>query len=169
MVVSVADVPWVCDPPTPVIVSVLVPSGMALLVVTDSVDVVVAGAGVNVPDAPVGRPLTERATEPLNPLEGVMVTVYVVADPGTTLREDGLTESVKSCPMGAPTALAAFSRPPVIVFPARLEIVSVLSRIALFTCAVVILGVFASTSAATPETCGVAMDVPLRYWYVPPG
>ena len=40
---------------------------MLLAVVTVRVDVVVAGLGLNVPVAPVGKPLAERFTAPVNP------------------------------------------------------------------------------------------------------
>src|ERR1051325_3849613 len=85
------------------------------------------------------------------------------------LRESGVTESAKSGPSGAPRAFAALRRPPVMVRPARLGIGSTLLRIASLSWAVVRLGEWARTSAATPDTCGVAMDVPLKYEYEEPG
>jgi hypothetical protein len=45
------------------------------LVVTVSVEDVVAELGLKVPVAPVGKPATERATGPLKPLSGLTVTV----------------------------------------------------------------------------------------------
>ena len=146
-------------------VRLLDPNGVDGDVVTVSVEVDVVGVTLNDEPAPDGRPVTERSTAPVNPPEGVMVTVYNVELPGITLRVAGETVSVKFGPVGTPTARAALSRPPVMVFPERLPTGSVLSRIALFTCAVVRDGVFARTSAATPETCGAAIDVPLRYRY----
>src|ERR1700682_1025272 len=137
---------------------------VVLVFVRERVVVLVVEGGVNVPDAPVGRPVTEKSTEPANPPEGVTVTTYVVEAPCTTFRAPGLTEMVNVGPGATPSARAAFSRPPVIVFPERLGMGSVLARIALLTWAVVRPGVFARTSAATPETCGAAMEVPLRYW-----
>jgi hypothetical protein len=79
-----------------------------------------------------------------------------------TVRVDGETLTAKSGLGGAPTTLAAFNRPPVMVFPLRLGIGSVLFRIVLFTAAVESAGDMPSSSAATPDTCGAAMDVPLR-------
>jgi hypothetical protein len=61
-------------PLTPVMSRLFEFSGVALVVVTVRVEVVVAGFGLNEPVAPVGRPVTARPTEPANPPEGVMVT-----------------------------------------------------------------------------------------------
>ena len=72
---SVAVVVRVKLPLTPVIVSVYVPTGVLVLVVTESVDEVVAGFGVKLPLAPAGRPLTVNATWPVNPLVGVTATM----------------------------------------------------------------------------------------------
>ena len=72
---SVAVVVRVKLPLTPVIVSVYVPTGVLVLVVTESVDEVVAGFGVKLPLAPAGNPLTVNPTWPVNALIGVMVTV----------------------------------------------------------------------------------------------
>jgi len=52
-----------------------VPVGVVVAVVTARVDEAVAGFGVNVPVAPVGRPSTLRPTGPLKPPAGVIVTV----------------------------------------------------------------------------------------------
>jgi hypothetical protein len=62
-------------PLTPLSVSVYWPGGVDGLVVTDSVDDVLAGFGLNEPAAPGGSPLTLRLTDPLNPPAGVIVTV----------------------------------------------------------------------------------------------
>ena len=72
---SVAVVVCVKLPLAPVIVSVYVPTGVLVLVVTESVDEVVAGFGVKLPVAPAGRPLAVNATWPVNPLIGVTATV----------------------------------------------------------------------------------------------
>ena len=72
---SVAVVVRVKLPLTPVIVSVYVPTGVLVLVVTESVDEVVAGYGVKLLVAPAGNPLTVNVTWPVNPLIGVIVTV----------------------------------------------------------------------------------------------
>ena len=60
-------------PLTPVMVSVYVPAGVVLAVVTDSEDVEVVGLVVKVPFAPVGSPLMLNVTWPENPLLGVTV------------------------------------------------------------------------------------------------
>lgn len=51
------------------------PTGVVALVVTEKVDVEVAGLGLKVPVAPVGNPFALRVTWPLKPLEGVTVVV----------------------------------------------------------------------------------------------
>jgi hypothetical protein len=56
-------------------VNVEVPVGVELPVVIFNVEELVAGFGVKVPVAPVGSPLTEKVTPPVNPPEGVIVTV----------------------------------------------------------------------------------------------
>ena len=62
------------DPLVPVIVNVYDPGGVVEAVVTESVEVEVAGLTVKVPVAEVGSPLTLKVTGPLNPLLGVIVT-----------------------------------------------------------------------------------------------
>ena len=47
---------------------------MLALVVTDRVDVEVAGLGEKLPLAPVGRPLTLSVTWPAKPFVGLIVT-----------------------------------------------------------------------------------------------
>ena len=61
----------------------------------------------------------------------------------------------------AMTALYAFNLPPVATFPDRELFTSTVERMIFFICADVREGFTAFTSAATPETWGVAMDVPL--------
>jgi hypothetical protein len=62
------------DPLTPVIVNAYVPLGVVVLVVTERLEEAVAGLGVNAPLAPAGNPLTLKATWPVKPLTGVIVT-----------------------------------------------------------------------------------------------
>jgi hypothetical protein len=50
-------------------------TGVVALVVIESMDEVDVGVGLKVPEAPAGRPLTERSTEPANPPEDVMMTL----------------------------------------------------------------------------------------------
>jgi hypothetical protein len=64
---------WDKAPLTPVIVNVKVPTAVLAVVVTLSVDVAVAGFGLNVPVAPVGSPLTLSVTWPVKPRIGVLV------------------------------------------------------------------------------------------------
>jgi hypothetical protein len=59
----------------PLTVSVKVPRAALKGTVTIIVDVVVAGLGVKVADAPEGRPVTLNVTGELNPFVGVSVTV----------------------------------------------------------------------------------------------
>ncbi len=60
----------------PVTVNTLDPAGAEVTVVTVSVEeFVVVGFGLNVPLAPVPRPLTENVTAPVNPPVRVMLTV----------------------------------------------------------------------------------------------
>jgi hypothetical protein len=61
-------------PLTPIIVSVYVPAGVLALVVTASVDVVVAGFALKLPVAPVGSPLTLSVTALAKPPVGLIVT-----------------------------------------------------------------------------------------------
>jgi hypothetical protein len=57
---------------------------------------VVTEAGLNVAVAPEGNPVTVKPTVPVKPLTGLTVAVYVVLPPGTTVRDAGVAESVKS-------------------------------------------------------------------------
>ena len=61
-----------------------------------------------------------------------------------------------------------FRRPPVIVRPASAGIGSTLFNNRFLTAAVLAVQ-RESTSAAAPDTCGVAIEVPLKYLYAPPG
>ena len=51
------------------------PGGVLKLVVTESVDDAVAGFGVKVAVAPVGRPATLRVTPPVKPFVGLIARV----------------------------------------------------------------------------------------------
>ena len=63
----------------------------------------------------------------------------------------------------ASTAWYAFNRPPVATFPDRELFASTVERIIVLISAEESDWFTAFTSAATPETWGVAMDVPLLY------
>lgn len=77
LTVSDTDVVRVRVPLVPVIVSVNVPVAAVALAVTVNVDMpdVITDAGLKLPLAPAGRPLTANATVPLKPPDGVTVTV----------------------------------------------------------------------------------------------
>ena len=86
---------WLKLPLTPLTVIVYV-----RLLVFDSVSIVsvelpVAGFGVNATVEPDGCPVRLRVTAPLKPFDGVIVTVYVAVLPRTTDCEVGLIESEK--------------------------------------------------------------------------
>src|SRR5574340_736856 len=99
---SVTLVVCVRAPSVPVMVRVYVPVGVVGAVVTVRVelealgDVTVTGLGLNVPLAPVGKPLTLKVTVPLYPFKGVAVAVYEVLLPWTTVCEDGEADTEKS-------------------------------------------------------------------------
>ncbi len=60
----------------PVTVKTYEPAGVAVVVVTDSAEeLAVAGLGLKVPTAPVGRGLTDSVTNPVNPPVLVMFSV----------------------------------------------------------------------------------------------
>ena len=61
-------------PLTPVSVSIKLPAGVLAAVVTERLDDAVAGFGVKLPLAPVGRPLTLKVTWPVKPPVGLIVT-----------------------------------------------------------------------------------------------
>ena len=88
----------VSAPLVPVIVRVLVPVGIVARVATDSVDVPAPAieAGLNVPVAPAGNPVTLSATAPLNPFTAATVCVYALPAPCTTDCVDGDEAMVKS-------------------------------------------------------------------------
>src|SRR5438045_1448554 len=60
------------------------------------------GFTVKAPEAPVGKPLTVKLTSPLNPFEGVTVTVEATGCPGAIDCEAGVAASEKSGRDGLP-------------------------------------------------------------------
>src|SRR5215213_6144982 len=86
-----------------------------------------------------------------------------VRDSGVAVRLDGAAGAVM---IGAAAScwsvLNAFNRPPVATLPVSDGFASTPDRMAERTCAYVAVGRYANASAAVPETCGVAIDVPLR-------
>ena len=87
---------------------------MVELVVTLIVDEVVAELGLNDALPPLGRPLTLRATGPVNPLFGVMVIEYEVPLPGFTLRLDGEVEMEKSGVFTIKVTMVEWTRVPLV-------------------------------------------------------
>src|SRR5580693_7365364 len=95
---SVTVAVCVSEPLVPVIVSVGLPIGVLLVVVTVSVEdpAPVTDVGENNAVAPAGRPLvTLKLTAPLKPLCAPTLTVYVAVPPGFTENELGAPASVK--------------------------------------------------------------------------
>ena len=84
-------------PDVPLIVTVTGPArGAALLALSVSTLVLVAGLVANVPVTPVGKPLTESVTAALNPLLGVTVIVSVVMPPSATCTDGEEAESANT-------------------------------------------------------------------------
>ncbi len=85
-------------PAVPQTVNGLEPPAVLLAVETFSVELPDPSteAGLKLPLAPVGSPLTLNDTVLLKPFRAVTVTVYVVALPAFTVREEGEIEIVKS-------------------------------------------------------------------------
>ena len=72
----VTEAVCVVVPLVPVMVNGKLPVGVVLLVVTVSVELPdVSDAGLKLPVAPAGRPLTLRLTVPVKPPDGVTVAV----------------------------------------------------------------------------------------------
>jgi len=63
------------EPPLPVTVKRYLPRAVEELTVIFSAEELVAGFGLKLPVAPVGRPLTDKFTGELKPPVGVIVTV----------------------------------------------------------------------------------------------
>ena len=73
---------------------------MATVIVEEAV----AGLGLKLAVAPPANPLTLKVTAAVKPPEGVMLTIYAVLAPCTTLWEAGVAERPKS---GAGAGLTA--------------------------------------------------------------
>jgi hypothetical protein len=107
-------------PLTPVRVRVYAPAGVEVEVVTVSVDepppVIVVG--LNAAVAPVGNPLALKVTTPVKPLTAVVVKVYVLLSPASTVRVLGVAATVKlggtGFTMRIGSGLAAFIRLPLV-------------------------------------------------------
>jgi hypothetical protein len=99
MTFSVTVAVCVSEPLVPVIVSVGLPIGVLLVVVTVSVEdpAPVTDVGENDAVAPVGSPLvTLKLTAPPNPFSTPRFTVYVVLPPAATVCVPGVADIVKS-------------------------------------------------------------------------
>src|SRR5436190_45563 len=106
MTSSLTDVEWVpFDPPSPLIVSVKLPTAAVAVVATVSTDDPpdVTDAGSNVPAAPAGRPLTDRLTVCADPDTTCVVTEKVVVPPCTRVRLAGVAPTLKSSGCGVLT------------------------------------------------------------------
>ncbi len=91
-----------------------------------------------------------------------LVTLSTVENPVSdpTARSGALGDEGK--PTTEATAAAAFTRPPVTVMPANDASGSTVVNRAVFICAIVRPGERLNISAATPATCGEAIDVPVK-------
>jgi hypothetical protein len=88
--------------PAPKIVRLWKSAGVSALVVSVNVDDVLAGFGLKVAVAPLGRPLnTLKVTGPMKPFDGVMVIAYVVLLPAAIVCWLGDTFNVKLGPAGS--------------------------------------------------------------------
>ena len=106
-------VEWVKVPLVPVTVSVYVPAGVVVLVLTDIVEEPepVTEVGLKLALAPVGKPLTLNATAPVKPPDAVTVAVYEVPAPAVTVCDDGVAAMEKLGPEaggGSTQLFAAF-------------------------------------------------------------
>ena len=152
----------VAEVPVPVTVTEYAPAGVVPLVVIVIVDEPpeVTDAGLNEALAPLGKPLAERLTVWALPDVVAVLTVAVTEPPAAVDPEPGETEIEKSLAGGVPltTKSSLFGEPvPGLVMTPLVALLTSESR----TCCGVNDGFCASTSAAAPVTCGVAIDVPL--------
>jgi hypothetical protein len=84
----------VAVPEAPDTVTVEVPAAALLDALNVSVLVFVAAVGLNAAVTPVGSPLTEKVTVPVNPFSGVTVMVLGALPPGARLIVAGDAASV---------------------------------------------------------------------------
>jgi hypothetical protein len=92
--VTVSGVVCAKLPEAPITFTGFVPSVAVALAISVSVLVRVAGFGLNDAVTPLGKPEAENDTVPLNPFQGVIVTVLVAWVPWATLKLVGLVDSV---------------------------------------------------------------------------
>ena len=86
-----------------------VPAGVAAVVEMVRIELppALTDAGLKVPVAPAGNPLTERLTERAAPDVACVLTVYVVLEPRTTVWLPGLALIAKSLRVNGVTPCAA--------------------------------------------------------------
>lgn len=94
--VRVTVVVWLKAPEVPVIVTVEVPVAAVLLAVSVNTLVEVVGLVPKVAVTPAGRPEADRLTLPVNPPDGLTVTVLLPLPPWVTETLVGEAESEKS-------------------------------------------------------------------------
>jgi hypothetical protein len=104
---------WVRPPPVPLMVIVRVPVDTVEKVSTVNTELpaFTTEVGLNVFVAADGAPLTVRFTVPVNPLNAVIVTVYVATPPTVIVRLVGEAEIEKS-PLTIKVALIVRARGP---------------------------------------------------------
>src|SRR5579859_984630 len=93
--VSEIVVVLVIVPELPVIVTLAVPVVALLLVVSVKVLLLEAGVGLKDAATPLGNPLAEKLTFPVNPFSSKMFTVVVTLLPCTTVKLPGEADSAK--------------------------------------------------------------------------
>jgi hypothetical protein len=71
----------VIDPEVPVMVSVALPNAAELLATIVNSPLEVMGFGVNKAVTPLGKPVTDNVTFPVNPLNGEISTRVELVDP----------------------------------------------------------------------------------------
>ena len=111
------DVVWVNVAEIPVMVTVRVPVVAELLTVNVNVLVLVAGFGLNDEVTPLPRPVADKETAPVKPLDGWIVIVVVPFEPRLIVKLVGDADSVKLPGTGAVTVkvtvVVCVSPPPV--------------------------------------------------------
>ena len=125
----------------------------------------VTTGGLKVAVTPAGKPISAKVTLPWKPPEPVTLTGDVAVAPRFSVKDEEaaprLNPGINTGAAQEWTARYTFNRPPVVVFDASDGIASTLSSKACFSPAVD-KAQADRTSAAEPDTCAVAMEVPLQ-------
>jgi hypothetical protein len=95
--------------------------------------------------------------------DGFTEPFSVAAAPAMPLAAPSVTCGVVTGGESRSSAFLTSSRPPVVTLPASAGTGSTPASSACLTCTGVADGTFENRSAAAPETCGVAMDVPFAF------